>query len=592
MLSRFAGIFRANTDDTGNMTVGIQPNVNVTSHLGGRGGDSHVHFCDAVAVLRLSAALLLRAGYVLIQIGSVPVSDVNAIIRHNVIDVSTTLCAYALVGHAFAFGRATVEGLFGNGAEGAASDLDRVVFGFSACLIGSSAVTTATCGRVLAVAACAVAFAHASLLLPVTMHWAWHEYGWMARASAFGLRFAIKDHAGGVAVHLASGTVALWAAACLGRRLVRLKDVHVGSMGAEAPGTTFVGYTFVLIGLIAFTLPTQKYELEHLPDDFVGKLLINGLMGVASGATVLLLQWACCGRASGYWSLLRCLQGSVAGTVALASGVDVYEPVIALGVAASGAALFFVAACVSERMFYDDYCNVVPTHVVCALFGAALPPLLGNKENLGSTVPFAFRIYHACWQMTCCAAVVLWMTAFYLPLFAFLQSMGLLATRDEELNHRRSVNVLKNVGRASLFRIFSVNETMAPFLEPGAACRSRESLDGVLKARCDGRRRYLEAAMSRNERKPSSTRLTSLNVEDIVKDMGILQEERYPEAYMSYTENRLKDPSVIRNALMVATKESTEKCDSSSVGEQRRALIKTRKRYKRVKRFRRIPEDV
>lgn len=54
-------------------------------------------------------------------------------------------------------------------------------------------------------------------------------------------KVSFKDHGGGVVVHFAAGTVALFGAIVLGRRLLRLRDVHDSSVGVESPGSTIIG---------------------------------------------------------------------------------------------------------------------------------------------------------------------------------------------------------------------------------------------------------------------------------------------------------------------------------------------------------------
>lgn len=106
-------------------------------------------------------------------------------------------------------------------------------------------------------------------------------------------------------------------------------------------------------------------------------------MALTSGLFVVIMQCFCFGRVSGYWVLQKCLQGSLAGLVAVSAGVDVYNHLGAFLVAAAGTVVFYSVTIVLERLFYEDYCNLVPIHVFCAFLGAVLPPLVGNGENLG-----------------------------------------------------------------------------------------------------------------------------------------------------------------------------------------------------------------
>lgn len=89
--------------------------------------------------------------------------------------------------------------------------------------------------------AATTSFLHGGLIQPIVMHWVWHDKGWMAKRRMMEMRFSVKDHGGGIAVHLTSGIAALWGSVCLGRRLVKLKEVSTTSLGAASPGMTFIG---------------------------------------------------------------------------------------------------------------------------------------------------------------------------------------------------------------------------------------------------------------------------------------------------------------------------------------------------------------
>lgn len=57
--------------------------------------------------------LLLRAGYLLIQIGSIPTENVYVILLHNVVDIAVSVASFGLVGFMLAYGNDTFNGLVG-----------------------------------------------------------------------------------------------------------------------------------------------------------------------------------------------------------------------------------------------------------------------------------------------------------------------------------------------------------------------------------------------------------------------------------------------------------------------------------------------
>ncbi|KAK9884342.1 hypothetical protein WA026_005292 [Henosepilachna vigintioctopunctata] len=399
-------------------------------------------------------------------------------------------------------------------------------------------------GRLLPMTAAGTSFLYAGLLQPIVMHWIWHDHGWMAKRKIAKIKFSVKDHAGGLAIHLHSGVIALCGSVCLGRRLVKLSDVHQSSIGSSSPGTTFIGYIFVLVGLISFSLPYQKYEINRIPEDFMGIILLNSTIALASGLFVVIMQCFCFGQAEGYWVLLKCLQGCTAGLVTISCGIDVYNNYAAFFIASFGSVVFYTITIISERLFYEDYCNIVPIHLFCGLVGATLPPLLGSKENLGISVHISLILYHTLWQLMCILIIMLWSVTFFLPLFIFLQAMGLLANKSEELNHQRSKNVMRNIGHNSLWRIFSFSE-FVPSVGPGSENKSIDPLDRLTQEH-EIRRENLEAALEKKQKKsknlePDVEMPPAIPVEEMVKDMGILDSERYPASYEEVLEKRLND---------------------------------------------------
>lgn len=75
--------------------------------------------------------LLLRAGYILIQIGSIPVENVYIILLNNLVDIAVTVCSFALLGYMLAFGKDTVKGYVGYNSWIGSSDFDydNAIFG-------------------------------------------------------------------------------------------------------------------------------------------------------------------------------------------------------------------------------------------------------------------------------------------------------------------------------------------------------------------------------------------------------------------------------------------------------------------------------
>lgn len=57
--------------------------------------------------------MLLRAGYVLIQLGSIPTENVYVVLLQNVVDIGVSMLSFGLLGYMLAFGPTQYNGLFG-----------------------------------------------------------------------------------------------------------------------------------------------------------------------------------------------------------------------------------------------------------------------------------------------------------------------------------------------------------------------------------------------------------------------------------------------------------------------------------------------
>lgn len=57
--------------------------------------------------------LLLRAGYILVQIGSIPTENVYVIVLHNIVDIAVSVASFGLIGFTLAYGQDAGMGLIG-----------------------------------------------------------------------------------------------------------------------------------------------------------------------------------------------------------------------------------------------------------------------------------------------------------------------------------------------------------------------------------------------------------------------------------------------------------------------------------------------
>lgn len=200
------------------------------------------------SLTRLVLTVLLRIGFVLVQIGSVPVNNVNLILLQNVVDLCCVTVMYFLTGFLIAY-NGDVAGLIGAGHWIGDPTIDRneAIVGWQAVVIASAIYTTAVAGRMHVAGYLLVSILLSGLIQPLLIHWTW--VGWMAENELGGKSVAFKDQAGAGVIHVVGGLSGLIGCVILGRRMFKLRDLDDASITPGSAGTVFGGLLLIFIGL-------------------------------------------------------------------------------------------------------------------------------------------------------------------------------------------------------------------------------------------------------------------------------------------------------------------------------------------------------
>ncbi|KAK5645707.1 hypothetical protein RI129_004171 [Pyrocoelia pectoralis] len=297
---------------------------------------------------------------------------------------------------------------------------------------------------------------------PMLMHWTWNKGGWMQSKEIFRSKLTLTDNFGCLAIHIYAGTVALIGGLFFGGRLILLEEISEMSIGLESPGNSIMGYVFIIIGLISFIPPGIKPELT----------LINNLMALGSGViSVSVLQFLFCKQAVTYWTMLKCMQGAIAGIITVAGGVHLYSSLTVLLMALCGSGIFYVVQITLHNNFLiEDYCNVVTLHLICGVLGLAFSPLI-IMQDVKSLVVFL-------WYLICILASLVFLAVTTTILFFLLLITATLRNDSEEINHERSLVLAnKSKNRKCLQRLFH-GDLNIPQIEPGS--RKNVGLDAAV----------------------------------------------------------------------------------------------------------------
>ncbi|XP_024876552.1 uncharacterized protein LOC112457621 [Temnothorax curvispinosus] len=422
---------------------------------------THLHWNS---LTRLLLTVLLRIGFVLVQIGSVPVNNVNLILLQNTVDLCCVTVMYFLTGFLVAY-NGDVAGLIGAGhwIGDPAIDRNEAIVGWQAVAIASAICTTAVAGRMHPAGYLLVGALLSGLIQPLLIHWT--SLGWMAENELGGRTVTFKDQAGAGVIHIVGGLSGLIGCVVLGRRMFRLRDLDDASITPGSAGTVFGGLLLIFAGLQDLCTSVHNRDKYRTFARDPSHAYINNLLAASSCTLIIVALHLVLGRETfNHWTLMRCVQGTIAGVVTVSAAANDYSPQIAIALGCLGGIVFYLVSTWIFRSALEDYCNVVGVHLVCAILGSILAPFCSVRLDEDTvTILLSFS-----WQLICLAALLALVGAAMLLIFGMLECCGILRNRSECLNHARAnAAVDRGPSRTFLQRIFS-SDSGCFYLQPGS----------------------------------------------------------------------------------------------------------------------------
>lgn len=194
--------------------------------------------------------------------------------------------------------------------------------------------------------------------------------------------------------------------------------------------------------------------------------MVNNLFAmVGSAAAVIGLHCLVYQTHFNYWILLQIVQSAVAGIVLISAGVDVLRPLTAFLISLFGGIIFYFFARIVYYSSLEDYCNILPIHFISGVLGILIPPLLGSGENLGFNVHYAFL--HLGWQVICLSIVLLVLFFVYGFIFMLLKITKLLRTRQDVIDNKRAIIILRNISSRCFFQRLFTPTVSSRVITPG-----------------------------------------------------------------------------------------------------------------------------
>ena len=217
-----------------------------------------------------------------------------------------------------------------------------------------------------------------AFLYPIQASWTWGG-GWL---SAMGF----SDFAGSTLVHSCGGWAGLVGAIIVGARKGKYEGGRVHPMpGANLPLATMG--TFVLwFGWFGFNGGLQLALGSAMDAVAIAIVYVNTNLAAAAGViTAMLLTQVLYGK----MDLTMCLNGALAGLVAITAGPDLQNHFIAIIVGAIGAALAVFAVPLLDKLKIDDVVGAIPVHLVAGIWGTLAVGIFGGGSFITQLIGVA-----------------------------------------------------------------------------------------------------------------------------------------------------------------------------------------------------------
>jgi len=206
-----------------------------------------------------------------------------------------------------------------------------------------------------------------AVIYPVQASWTWGG-GWLAE-------MGFSDFAGSTLVHSTGGWAALMGAILLGARTGRYTEGGARPMpGANLPLATLG--TFVLwFGWFGFNGGSQLALGSALDAAAMAIVYVNTNLAAAAGVvTAMILTQVLYGK----MDLTMCLNGALAGLVAITAGPDLQNHFMAMIVGGIGAALAVFTVPLLDKFKIDDVVGAIPVHLVAGIWGTLAVGIFGS----------------------------------------------------------------------------------------------------------------------------------------------------------------------------------------------------------------------
>jgi ammonium transporter, Amt family len=324
---------------------------------------------------------IMQLGFAVLETGMIrQTGAVNGLLE-NFLEAGVGAIVWWIVGFGIAFGADNGSGLFGTtlfmpGIDtadtiyyGNIGVLTMFFFQFAFAATASTITTGAMAERTDFIGNIIYTAIVMLIIYPVVVHWVWGG-GWLFQQGFF-------DFAGSNVVHTVGGVIAIIGAWMLGPRKGKVwgKAIPPHNLGLALIGTMILWF-----GWYGFN-PGSTLGAVGVAGT-IGIVTLNTTLGAGAGSlSAMFFQYFRTGK----WDLTSCLNGSLAGLVAITGGCAFVSPWAAIIIGLVGGIFLLLWGDLLEKIKVDDAVGASSVHLACGVWGIVAIGLFAEP----SLTPFA-----------------------------------------------------------------------------------------------------------------------------------------------------------------------------------------------------------
>lgn len=400
----------------------------------------------------LGAAMVffMQAGFSLCEAGLTRAKNTGNILMKNLMDFCIGTPAFWLVGFGIMFGgsEALIGGfdpfILGSYDFGSLPKWCYVIFQTVFCATAATIVSGSMAERTKFSSYCVYSALISLIVYPISGHWIWGG-GWLSE-------LGFHDFAGSCAVHMVGGVAACIGAATLGPR--------IGKYGKDGKPKAIPGHNLTAVALGVFILwfcwfgfngcSTVSMSSDEAMLSASLIFMNTNLAAAVATCVVLIITWIRYKKPD----VSMCLNGALAGLVAITAGCDVVDPFGAFFIGLAAGVIVVASVEFFDKIAkIDDPVGAISVHGACGMFGTLAVGLFATEGGL--FYGGGFKMFGT--QVIGVLAVAAWVAVMMTIIFqAIKHTIGLRVEQEIEID---GLDIHEH-GLASAYSGFAINDVM------------------------------------------------------------------------------------------------------------------------------------